>query len=314
MDASSGAGARYSRIRAFISLTVLVLMIALPFVDRGHVDPEKPGEERLLYGEYLDWREVGSIFPKYGNATVLDLDTGLVFNIQRRGGTYHADVQPLTAEDTVIMKNIYGGEWSWKRRAVLVTAGGVRIAGSMNGMPHGGGHIHGNDFPGHFCIHFRGSRLHINGREDPAHRIMVLKAAGLLEEVIVKSSAEEVLKIFFTALDQREMNITARTAYFQSPGDLTGLFVRAEQIKKIKPQQFASGGGGSFKISLEIEFNSGVTVRRKEKTVGMVHREDMGWRVDYSTVGPLLTPDRGPDEKVFRPVFVEDVEEEQVME
>ncbi|MFZ5648265.1 MAG: hypothetical protein ACOY30_11685 [Bacillota bacterium] len=311
MDVSSSAGARYNRIRAFITFAVLVLMIALPFVDWGLVEPEKPEEDSTSYGEYMDWQQVRNIFPKYGNATVLDLDTGLKFNVQRRGGTYHADVQPLTAEDTEIMKRIYGGEWSWKRRAVLVLAGGRQIAGSMNGMPHGGGHIRGNHFPGHFCIHFKGSRLHLNGREDPAHRIMVLKAAGLLEDFIVKSSSEEVLKIFFTALGQGELNITARTAYFNSPGDLLSLFGRASDIKKVNVEQVSRGEGGAFKVTLEVEFRSGETVRRREKTVGMVYRENIGWRVDYTTAGPLLSPDKGKDEKVSVPALFEDLEKDQ---
>jgi hypothetical protein len=88
-------------------------------------------------------------------------------------------VQPLTAFDTAVMREIYGGRWSWARRPVLVEVGGHRLAASMNGMPHGAGSIGGNDFPGHFCIHFLLSEVHRSGRVDPQHLLAILAAAGV---------------------------------------------------------------------------------------------------------------------------------------
>lgn len=73
---------------------------------------------------------------------------------------------------------IYGGNWSWERKAVVVKIGDRRVAASMNGMPHGNSDITGNNFPGHFCLHFLGSALHKTGSPDPNHQAMVLKAAG----------------------------------------------------------------------------------------------------------------------------------------
>ncbi len=37
------------------------------------------------------------------------------------------------------MKEIYGGKWSWKRRAIIVIHQDQWIAASMHGMPHGAG-------------------------------------------------------------------------------------------------------------------------------------------------------------------------------
>ncbi|HAI21583.1 MAG TPA: hypothetical protein DCM14_06810 [Clostridiales bacterium UBA8153] len=51
-------------------------------------------------------------------------------------------------------------------------------------MPHGRGRILGNEFDGHACLHFAGSLTHGSRRIDPAHRLMVLKAAGRLAEVL----------------------------------------------------------------------------------------------------------------------------------
>jgi hypothetical protein len=98
--------------------------------------------------------------------------------VQRRGGSKHADCQPLTAEDTAVMRKIYGGQWSWARRAIVVSLDGKHMAASMNGMPHGAGAIKNNDFDGHFCIHFLNSRTHESNKLDSAHQAMVKKAAG----------------------------------------------------------------------------------------------------------------------------------------
>lgn len=132
-----------------------------------------------MYGELLVWEEVNHLFPKYATARVTDIYTGLSFTVQRREGSAHADVQPLTAADTAVMKKIYGGQWSWDRRGIIVEIGGYRIAASMHGMPHGGGKIVDNNFPGHFCIHFLGSYVHGGGMDERHHR-EILKAAGKL--------------------------------------------------------------------------------------------------------------------------------------
>lgn len=130
------------------------------------------------YGELMEWKEVQKYFPKYQTAEITDCVTGMKFLVQRRAGTYHADCQPLTLEDTRIMKKIYGGKWSWARRAIIVSTSGRRIAASMAGQPHGAGAIAGNGFPGHFCIHFWKSRVHRSGQTDLRHQREVLKASG----------------------------------------------------------------------------------------------------------------------------------------
>ncbi len=68
----------------------------------------------------LQWKEVNQLLPKYTKFTVMDFETGKKFKVQRRAGSHHADVQPLTSKDTKVMKKIYNGKWSWKRRAIIV--------------------------------------------------------------------------------------------------------------------------------------------------------------------------------------------------
>ena len=133
----------------------------------------------MTYGALLVWEDVDKIFPMYATAKITDIYTGSTFTVQRREGSSHVDAQPLTAEDTAIMKNIYGGRWSWGRTGIIVGVRGYRIAASMHGMPHGGGKIDDNNFPGHFCIHFLGSTIHGGGMDTQHHR-EILKAAGKL--------------------------------------------------------------------------------------------------------------------------------------
>lgn len=142
--------------------------------------PAVPGDTQPASGKavLIDWWNGGiqSIFARGTVATVTDVDTGISWQVKRSGGTNHADVQPLTADDTAKMKQAYNGKWSWDRHAIWVTIGGVRYAASMNGMPHGTGSITTNNFDGHHCIHFLNSRTHTGNRLDAAHQSAVQKA------------------------------------------------------------------------------------------------------------------------------------------
>ncbi len=127
--------------------------------------------------ERLDWFNGGAqLFHGQCVMTVKDVNTGRTFRVQRRFGTNHLDVEPLTAEDTATMKSIYGGSWSWNRRAILVLYNGHVYAASMNGMPHGTYGITNNNFDGHFCIHFYNSRTHETDSVDSAHQNCVSRA------------------------------------------------------------------------------------------------------------------------------------------
>lgn len=303
MKYSCSRSVKHFRIRPLISVLALIFMIAL-FIKGSERAGLKvmEGEKQAVYGEYLEWKEVNDIFPKYSNAVVADLDTGMRFGVQRRAGTLHADVQPLTAGDTGVMKKIYGEEWSWKRRAVLVETGGRRIAGSMNGMPHGGGSIRGNNFQGHFCIHFRGSRVHASGREDPAHRMMVFKAAGMLDEMMAGSTPGETAGIFFTALDQKELDISVRAAHFHRPADLPDLFIKASEINRISLYGVSTAGSGVVDVSLGVLFKNGRQNSSRGNRINLVSRGSAGWKVDYETVRDLLVWNPAPgaeNKKVF---------------
>ncbi len=132
------------------------------------------------YGQLADWwTEAQYKFTREKVAKITDVETGISYYTVRKAGTNHADCQPLTAADTAKMKQIYDGEWSWARRAIIVEVDGIKLAASQNGMPHEGQSIYDNNFPGHYCIHFLNSRTHGTDRIDEDHQAMVLKAAGL---------------------------------------------------------------------------------------------------------------------------------------
>lgn len=141
--------------------------------------PEQPsrGGGRGILGQMVNWSEVNRQYHAKGQAKVTDVETGLSFTVRRRGGYNHADVEPLTAADTNVLRQLYP-TWSWARRAVVVDYGNGPVAASINGNPHGGSEIAGNNFPGHMCIHFLGSRTHGSGLVCPDHQAMIKKAAG----------------------------------------------------------------------------------------------------------------------------------------
>ena len=125
----------------------------------------------------MDWwsSDIQTIFARGTTATITDVATGIAWKEMRKGGTNHADCQPLTAADTAAMKAACG-KWSWTRRAIFVTIDGVNYAASMNCMPHGSGSITNNNFNGHHCIHFTNSRTHSGNKVCEQHQAAIQKA------------------------------------------------------------------------------------------------------------------------------------------
>lgn len=162
---------------------------------RGSVD-------RVVNGEYLDWwKEVRKIVKKDTILTVKDVETQKTFKVSFSYGTNHIDSEPLTAEDSATIKEIWSG-YSWERRAVQIYYEGRVIAASMVSYPHAGlddehanayvsnrsggfgsgtnlDKIKDNDVDGVMCIHFKNSTRHKDNRVDSDHQKEVKKAAGL---------------------------------------------------------------------------------------------------------------------------------------
>lgn len=155
----------------------------------------------------LDWfSTVRNIWKRGEDAVVTDIDTGLSFTVKRTYGTNHADVEPLTKEDTDTIKKIWGG-FSWERRAVIVQFEDYTLAASMTAMPHAGvesapankyvshrsaGYgsglnldaVKNNGASGVMDIHFKGSRTHSTNVTQKSQQDMVSKAAAFLKQLL----------------------------------------------------------------------------------------------------------------------------------
>ena len=127
--------------------------------------------------ERLDWFNGGkNVIPNGAVFQIKDVSTGLIFSARRQSGGSHMDAEPLTAEDTAILKKINGGTFSWRRRAVLVKYNGHVYAASIYSEPHGANTILDNNFDGQFCLHFYGSKTHGTNRVDADHQKCVEQA------------------------------------------------------------------------------------------------------------------------------------------
>jgi hypothetical protein len=187
---------------------VIVLFLFLLLLLQQEAYAAKETKSKI---EMLPWKDVSQLLPRYSKFTVVDFETGKEFEVQRRAGSQHADVQPLTPKDTKVMKKIYGGKWSWRRRAIIVIHNNQRIAASMHGMPHGAGALK-NNFPGHFCIHFYGSTTHRTNAMDLSHMLMVYKASGKLDDYLQNASPNEVVSAFVAGIKQRDKRISTLTS------------------------------------------------------------------------------------------------------
>ncbi|MDD4080379.1 MAG: peptidoglycan-binding protein [Eubacteriales bacterium] len=127
--------------------------------------------------EKLDWFANGSsTIPKGATFTIKDIATGSTFTARRWSGANHVDAEPANAASAKTMKEISGGSYSWARRAVLVRYNGHVYAGSINTMPHGTSTVSGNNYNGHFCLHFYKSKTHETNRVDGTHQNAVSRA------------------------------------------------------------------------------------------------------------------------------------------
>ena len=178
-----------SKIYAGMKLTIPVHHVPVKYAPPG-------------YGELLEWfSEAQYVVPINTDFKVVDLATGKSFNARRTVGSGHADCETLTANDTAIMKEIWGGNFNWNKRSVLIIVNGRTIAASAAGMMHAGNegapggewtswrsdnygeginydYVKGNDAHGHFDLHFYKSIGHSSGVENSTHQANVLKSAG----------------------------------------------------------------------------------------------------------------------------------------
>lgn len=261
-------------------------------------EPLAPYGERLAaqsFGELLAWPEANALFPIGSEAAVRDVETRLAFRVYRHRGSAHFDVEPVTAQDTEILRQIYGGDWSWKRRAVVLTVGGRQIAASMNGMPHGWGDIFNNNFRGHFCIHVDQSRVHTTWRPDEGHQLMVRKAAGTLWETLHTDDPALLADLVLAAVNHYE-SATLRQALEPQPDAAfqTELAGRLRHLTVLNVETAAVGKHEATVVAhvmayyFEPDPDAGHSLKLELKLVRPLASGP--WRVLSDTLRPLLDP------------------------
>jgi len=114
--------------------------------------------------ERLHWNEARQLTTIGTPLTIVDVRTGITWQVASFSNGNHADVEPITAADTAAMLQAFGGRWCWQPRPIHVHVNGRVLAASINGMPHAGSTNHNNNMNGHVCIHFYGSRTHNGNR------------------------------------------------------------------------------------------------------------------------------------------------------
>ncbi len=182
----------------------LLKLEELGYIKKGVVPPVVTrGVRDSKFGEYISWNDASALLKRMSTiVTVEDFETGKTFKVKISYGHLHADVEALTAEDAKMVKAIWGGQWTWERRAVLVYYKDRVLAASMNAMPHAGldaspegkkvkgrsggfgsgynyDSIKGNMMDGHICMHFKDSKGHGSGKVDSKHQVLIKKAAGI---------------------------------------------------------------------------------------------------------------------------------------
>jgi len=104
--------------------------------------------------ELVDWSSARDIVPTGVNLTIVDVRTGITFQLRGFAKSGHLDVEPPTQADTDAILRTRNGVWSWAARPVWVTVGGRTFAAALNGMPHDVSTIRDNGMDGHLCLHF----------------------------------------------------------------------------------------------------------------------------------------------------------------
>ena len=117
----------------------------------------------------LEWfEEIECLLPLDSEFEVIDLNTEQTISVVRTGGKNHADIEPKEEKDYEILQDIYQKNWTWNRRPVLVKINDFSyLPASLAGYPHGYSNTNNT---GHFCLHFKNSKMHGTNRIDDQHQ------------------------------------------------------------------------------------------------------------------------------------------------
>ena len=230
---------------------------------------DKAAEELRLrspYGDLLEWEDAQRLLLPGEKVKISDLDTGKSFLAVRKGGYSHADIKPLTENDSNVIREIFGGTWCWKKRAVVVQAGGIKFAAALTGMPHLQSGESG-------CFDLRlplaGDR---NKGDTVACRLMYYKASGRLDEILQEANPSETILLLFTAIDQRDWQ-SARlmlTSLEGAKGD------KLEKLIGVSVLNLNEKNDLVFRLAVSVSFTDGPYNDRRNLVVRLRQNKETG--------------------------------------
>ena len=142
--------------------------------------------------EFLGWNEANKIIDVGTIFTIRPWKKDVTWEMKRTRGKKHADVEPLTANDTKKMMDTMGKGDSFEEAeytSVIVDVNGRKMAAALMNFVHGGNasepsgkivnklsggfknvvnvdFVKNNNATGHVCLHFLGSLRHTDNKID----------------------------------------------------------------------------------------------------------------------------------------------------
>ena len=126
----------------------------------------------------MNWATVKEQLTVGNQYQITDFYSRKAFQVVYTGGEMHAEVECASPMDTAVYKELFGGEFNYSKRPVLIQLSGTLIAASLQGEPHGEDTVTANDMAGHACLFFDGSLSHVGSLPDTEHIRQVYIAAG----------------------------------------------------------------------------------------------------------------------------------------
>ncbi len=121
-----------------------------PGADEGKIGGPSSGSVRLLHW----FNDIKPSISSRQNIVVYDPGSGISFSIRFYSLGNHADSEPATLRDTLLMNRAFGMP-SWDIHTVYVKLpSGVWTLAAMHNRPHLTRAVNNNGFGGHLCIHF----------------------------------------------------------------------------------------------------------------------------------------------------------------
>ena len=129
-------------------------------------------------GALTPWEEVKASLTVGSTYTLIDYNTGTTFKMVYTSGENHAEMECASPNDTTLFKEVFGGEFNYSKRPMLLSLPSGLVACSLQGQPHGEDTVSQNDMDGHACLFFDQSKSHVGMLSDIEHNNNVLTASG----------------------------------------------------------------------------------------------------------------------------------------